>query len=643
MCGICGFIDAVAGAGGQELEGLVASMADTLAHRGPDGHGAWTDAGAGVALGHRRLSIIDLSEAGSQPMASSCGRYRLTYNGEIYNAPELRTELESQGRSFRGHSDTEVLLEACAQWGIEDAAKRFIGMFAFAIWDREARKLWLVRDRLGIKPLYWANIGGLFLFASELKALRAHPGWTRRINRSAVAAFMRHGYIPTPHTIYDGVHKLEPGTCLCFDHGQVESAPFWSLPVVIGEARETPLDLAPEDAVNELERLLSDAVGRRMVADVPLGSFLSGGIDSTTVTALMQANSGSPIRTFSIGFEEKDYDESGHAAAVAKHLGTEHTELRVSASQARDVIPRLPEIYDEPFADSSQIPTTLLSELTREHVTVALSGDGGDEVFAGYPRYLLARPFAKFNRLVPSPIRRAFSSGLTAASPSQWDRMFSALPQGARPRKAGSRLHKLAKMLTADQAQAYRLLVSHWDEPKTLVPCAQEAMGAAWTAGLSGRCTDDVQLTQAIDLLTYLPDDILTKVDRASMAASLEVRVPILDHRVVEWAMRLPLPLRLSNGAGKWLLRQLAHRHVPAELLDRPKMGFGVPIGSWLRGPLREWAEDLLSEKSIAQGGLLNPVPIREMWNAHLTGEADWHGQLWNVLQLQAWRNANGF
>lgn len=643
MCGICGFVHPVAGVGGQQLEAAVTSMADTLARRGPDAHGAWVDAEAGVAMGHRRLSIIDLSEAGNQPMASSCGRYRLSYNGEIYNAPELRIELEAQGRTFRGHSDTEVLLEASAQWGVEAAAGRFIGMFAFALWDRQTRKLWLVRDRLGIKPLYWAFQGDLFLFGSELKALRAHPGWTPRLNRGAVAAFMRHGYIPAPHTIYQDVHKLEPGTCLCFDRGQIISAPFWSLPNVIAEAREAPLNLSPADALEELERLLTNAVSRRMVADVPLGAFLSGGIDSTTVTALMQANSGSPIRTFSIGFEEQAYDESGYAAAVAKHLGTEHTELRVSPSQARDVIPRLPEIYDEPFGDSSQIPTTLLSELTRKHVTVALSGDGGDEVFAGYPRYLLARPFAKLNQLVPSPLRRAFASALTAASPSQWDRFFGVLPQRATPRKAGIRLHKLAHMLTSGQAQAYRLLVSHWDDPKGLVPCAQEAVSEAWTGGLSGQCTDNVQFTQALDLLTYLPDDILTKVDRASMAASLEVRVPILDHRVVEWAMRLPLRLRLRDGAGKWLLRQLAYRHVPAKLLDRPKMGFGVPIDSWLRGPLRDWAEDLLSERSLAQGELLNPAPIREMWSAHLTGDADWHGQLWNVLQLQAWRKANGF
>ena len=637
MCGIAARFDPRGGATPAD------DVLSRMAHRGPDAEGVWTDPAANVALGHRRLSIIDLSDAGSQPMTSSCGRYVLAYNGEIYNAGELRTELEAQGRSFRGHSDTEVLLEACAQWGVETASRRSIGMFAFAIWDAYARRLWLVRDRLGIKPLYWARFGELFLFGSELKALRAHPGWAPRLDRGAVAAYMRHGYIPAPHTVYQGVHKLEPGTCLCFEGGQIITAAFWSLAHAIEHARINPVDATPDEAIDEAERLLTDAVTRRMVADVPLGAFLSGGIDSSTVTALMQANSAQPIRTFSIGFDESDYDESAHAAAVAKHLGTDHTELRVSPDQAREVIPRLPEIYDEPFGDSSQIPTTLLSELTRKHVTVALSGDGGDEVFAGYPRYLLARPFARLNKHVPAPLRRAFGSLLRTASPSQWDSLLSILPDRVKPTKPGSRAHKLARMLEASQPQAYRLLVSHWDEPTELVPGAGESIGPAWSSDLSSRCGDGVLLTQAIDLLTYLPDDILTKVDRASMAASLEVRVPILDHRLVEWAMGLPLSMRLRDGKAKWLLRQLAYRHVPEQLLDRPKMGFGVPIGSWIRGPLREWAEELLAERALAEGGLLNASLIRKIWDAHLASEADWHGPLWNVLQLQAWRRANGF
>ena len=640
MCGICGFAGPLAGAGAQSLDAAVAPMADTMVHRGPDASGTWTDDSAGVALGHRRLSIIDLSEAGSQPMVSGCGRYVLAYNGEIYNADELRAELEAQGRSFRGHSDTEVLLEACAQWGVEAAASRSIGMFAFAVWDREARRLWLVRDRLGIKPLYWAQFGNLFLFGSELKALRAHPGWTPKLDRGAVAAFMRHGYIPAPHTIYQGVQKLEPGTCLSFEGGKVITSAFWSLAHAVEHARINPVTASPGEALDEAERLLADAVTRRMVADVPLGAFLSGGIDSSTVTALMQAHSERPIRTFSIGFEESAYDESAHAAAVAKHLGTDHTELRVTPAEAREVIPKLPEIYDEPFGDSSQIPTTLLSQLTRKHVTVALSGDGGDEVFAGYPRYLLARPFAQLNKHMPAPLRRAFGAMLKTASPAQWDTLLSVLPDRIRPAKPGARAHKLAHLLQASEPEAYRLLVSHWDEPKELVPCAEEALGAAWSGDLPQRCGDGVLLTQAIDLLTYLPDDILTKVDRASMAASLEVRVPILDHRLVEWAMGLPLSMRLRDGKGKWLLRQLAYRHVPEHLLDRPKMGFGVPVGSWLRGPLREWAEDLLSEHALEEDGLLNVTLIRTIWSAHLAGEADWHGPLWNVLQLQAWRRA---
>jgi asparagine synthase (glutamine-hydrolysing) len=639
MCGIAGFMDLERRSGAQELEALGRAMAATLSHRGPDASGLWSDAEAGVVLGHTRLAIVDLSPAGAQPMVSSCGACVVTYNGEIYNAGELRPELEASGRRFKGHSDTEVLVEAIAEWGLSATVERLIGMFAFAVWDRRTRRLSLVRDRLGIKPLYWGRQNKRVIFASELKAFEMLPAWQPELNRDGLAAYMRLAYVPAPHSIYRGIHKLEPGHVATIDaNGQVEAAAFWSLEETAERGKASPLEFSDVEACDALESLLGDAVRRRLVADVPLGAFLSGGIDSSAIAAMMRARSNAAVRTYSIGFKEEGFDEALHARAVAAHLGTEHTELYVSPREAQEVIPNLSSIYDEPFADSSQIPTYLLSKLTRRHVTVALSGDGGDELFAGYTRHRFARMVSK----VPAPLGRALACGLGVAGPALWDRVFSALPARHRPRLGADKMYKAAGLFSAGGASGYRSLVSAWDTPEDIVRHAQEPRGPIFDAEIARALPDPLDRMQYLDTITYLPDDILTKVDRASMAVALEVRVPILDHRIVEFAWRLPSRFKMRHGKGKWLLRQVLYRHVPKELVERPKTGFAVPIGSWLRGPLRGWAEELLSEKRLSEGGLLNPAPIRARWQEHLEGRRNWHASLWTVLMFQAWRAPRG-
>ena len=639
MCGIAGFMDLERRSGAQELEALGRAMAATLSHRGPDASGLWSDAEAGVVLGHTRLAIVDLSPAGAQPMVSSCGACVVTYNGEIYNAGELRPELEASGRRFKGHSDTEVLVEAIAEWGLSATVERLIGMFAFAVWDRRTRRLSLVRDRLGIKPLYWGRQNKRVIFASELKAFEMLPAWQPELNRDGLAAYMRLAYVPAPHSIYRGIHKLEPGHVATIDaNGQVEAAAFWSLEETAERGKASPLEFSDVEACDALESLLGDAVRRRLVADVPLGAFLSGGIDSSAIAAMMRARSNAAVRTYSIGFKEEGFDEALHARAVAAHLGTEHTELYVSPREAQEVIPNLSSIYDEPFADSSQIPTYLLSKLTRQHVTVALSGDGGDELFAGYTRHRFARMVSK----VPAPLGRALACGLGVAGPALWDRVFSALPARHRPRLGADKMYKAAGLFSAGGASGYRSLVSAWDTPEDIVRHAQEPRGPIFDAEIARALPDPLDRMQYLDTITYLPDDILTKVDRASMAVALEVRVPILDHRIVEFAWRLPSRFKMRHGKGKWLLRQVLYRHVPKELVERPKTGFAVPIGSWLRGPLRGWAEELLSEKRLSEGGLLNPAPIRARWQEHLEGRRNWHASLWTVLMFQAWRAPRG-
>lgn len=637
MCGIAGFFSA--GAPGCKAEAkIIGAMTDVLQHRGPDDGGTWCDRDAGIALGNRRLAIIDLSPAGHQPMHSACGRYVIAYNGEVYNADELRAVLQKSGTSFRGHSDTEVVLEACAAWGLEKTLNKLIGMFAFALWDGRNRRLFVVRDRLGIKPLYWTFTQGILIFGSELKALSAHPQFRHDIDRNAVATFLRYAYVPAPHTIYRNVHKLEPGKFIVIEReGRPRLERFWSLDDAVRKGRLNPFGGDVEEVCRELDRLILDAVQKRLVSDVPLGAFLSGGIDSTTVVSAMQAQSARAVKTYSIGFKEGGYDEAKDAAQVAQHLGTDHTELYATPDDARDLIPRLPEIYDEPFADSSQIPTFLISQLTRQHVTVALSGDGGDELFGGYTRYVTAQKYDWPLFKSPQYLRNGASCLLKSVSPLYWDRLGLVLPSHIRPPQFGERLHKLAATLGGSREDYYRALVSQWDDPGALVPGAVEHATGVEALGHDDRFPDFVSQMQYIDMRTYLPEDILTKVDRASMAVALEVRVPLLDHRIAEFSWRLPLDMKIRNGQGKWILRRNLERYVPKALIKRKKQGFAVPVGEWLRGPLRDWAEDLLSCDSLKSHSLLDAGPVRQVWQDHLSGRVSQPLKLWSVLMLQAW------
>lgn len=643
MCGLAGLFDRGAREAGQVLERRVQAMADALRHRGPDDAGVWVEEEAGIALGHRRLAVVDLSPAGHQPMVSADGRWVITYNGEIYNFQEIARELEAAGRPPRGNSDTAVLLEACAFWGVRAAVERCNGMFAFAIWDRRERCLTLARDRLGIKPLYWAQFGEVFLFGSELSSLRAAGGWSPEVDPASVAAFLRFAYVPAPASIHRGVSKLPPAHLLVVPPvGAPRLERYWNMLDVAVHGLAQPLDLGPDAAADRLEDLLRDAIGRQMMSDVPLGAFLSGGTDSSTVVALMQAQSNRPVRTFSIGFPEAGFDESGHARAVARHLGTDHTELVVTAADALAVVPALGRLYDEPFADSSQIPTLVLSSLTRRHVTVALSGDGGDELFCGYNRYLSVPAIWRRIGRLPRPVRCAARSGLELMGPGGWEALARLIPASRRPPEIADKVRKALGCLDADGPdEIYRRLVSQWQNPPTLTAADAEAPSPVFTARGDALPDDPVARMQYLDAATYLPDDILTKVDRASMAHALETRVPLLDHRVVEFAWRLPRRMLVDEGGGKAVLRRILHRHVPRSLTERPKTGFGVPIGAWLRGPLQDWAESLLSEGALHASGLLDPRPIRKAWTAHLAGRQDLQHPLWAVLMLQAWLKAD--
>ena len=656
MCGIAGLIDVRRRGDAEGLRAAAGAMADAIRHRGPDDSGTWCEAGHGIAFGHRRLSIIDLSPAGHQPMASQDERYVLSYNGEIYNYRDLRRELESRGVSFRGQSDTEVLLAACVAWGVTGALERCNGMFAFALWDRAERALYLARDRLGEKPLYFGWNQGAFLFASELKALAAWPGFAPEIDRDALALSLRHNYVPAPYSIYRGIYKLPPASLLCLtpemqaaDPGLAalsrHFAPYWSAREAAENGVRAPFTGSDAEAIEALDACLREAVASRMVADVPLGAFLSGGIDSSSVVALMQAQSNRPVKTFSIGFHEAGYNEAEHAKAVATHLGTDHTELYVTPQEARDVIPRLPQLYDEPFADSSQIPTFLVSQLARRDVTVSLSGDGGDELFGGYNRYFWAENIWGKVGWLPPLGRRALAGVIRAAPPRTWQRLFDGagpvLPGALRQPRAGEKLHKLARMLGIHGQEAlYTRLVSHWTEPCEVVRDSVEPPTALSDPARWAQLEDYTARMMYLDMVSYLPDDILTKVDRASMAVSLEARVPLLDHRVVEFAWHLPMHMKVRGGQGKWALRQVLERYVPRALIERPKMGFGVPIDDWLRGPLRDWAEALLDEGRLRREGFFEPAPIRQLWQDHLAGRLDWHYDLWDVLTFQAWHEA---
>jgi len=643
MCGIAGIL----GYGGTDGGQAVLPMVEAIRYRGPDDTGVWCDNQAGIALGHARLSILDLSATGHQPMLSADGRYVVSYNGEIYNFAELRKELESYGTVFRGHSDTEVLLEAISRWGLDVAVKRFNGMFVFALWDRETRMLSLGRDRLGEKPLYYGWAGTTFLFASELKALNAHPAFRPEIDRDALLLLLRYNYVPAPHAIYQGIHKLPAGTLLTVQAAPASPkpvpVPYWSLRTAVERGEANPFIGSDEEAIVQLDRLLSDSVALRMVADVPLGAFLSGGLDSSTVVALMQAHSRRPVKTFTIGFHETAYDEAHHAEGVARYLGTEHTQLYVTPAQARAVIARLPALYDEPFADVSQIPTFLVSQLARREVTVGLSGDGGDEIFGGYNRYFWGHRIWRGIAWMPAAMRTAASRALNSVSPGRWDALFGAarmcLPRSVRVQHPGDKLQKLAGLLTADSPRSlHGGLVSIWRDPEQVVLGATEP---ATIVNSSDRWLGSRDFREAMmfwDTATYLPDDILVKVDRASMGVSLETRLPILDHRIVEFAWRLPLSMKIRYGRGKWLLQRVLDKYVPAGLIDRPKMGFGVPIDSWLRGPLRDWCEALLDERRLRAEGFFDPGPIREKWAEHLSGRRNWQYPLWGVLMFQMWR-----
>lgn len=626
-------------------------MASAIVNRGPDDTGAWVDPQVGLGLAHRRLAIIDLSPAGHQPMMSASERLVIVFNGEIYNHMALREELEKQGRApaWRGHSDTETLLAAFDAWGVEQALKRTIGMFALALWDRQAHTLTLARDRLGEKPLYfgWQGQGdkGVFLFASELKAMREHPGFVGEIDRGAVSLLLRHNCVPAPYSIYRGIAKLTPGHYLTLSEHDLQkrivprSEPYWSLADVATSGVAAPWKGTDEEAIAHLDALLGSAVQQQMVADVPLGAFLSGGIDSSTIVGLMQARCSRPVKTFTIGFHEAGFNEAEHAKAVARHLGTEHTELYVEPDQALAVIPMLPHMYDEPFADSSQIPTFLVSRLARQHVTVSLSGDAGDELFCGYNRYQMTQQLWGRISALPLPVRRLMASLMTMFSPDQWDRMLSRLPVISGHVNLGEKLHKSAGVMDARSVEdLYLGFVSHWRDPASIVIGGQEPPTLVTGNRPSLTGLDGVQQMMALDALTYLPDDILVKVDRASMAVSLESRVPMLDHRIVEFAWRLPQSMKLRDGKSKWLLRQVLYKYVPRELIERPKQGFAIPIASWLRGPLRDWAENLLDESRLRQEGIFQPGPVREKWKEHLSGKRNWQHWLWDVLMFQAWK-----
>lgn len=613
--------------------------------------GTWRDPQGGLGLAHRRLSIIDLSAAGHQPMESASGRHVIVFNGEIYNHLVLRAELADQGLApdWRGHSDTETLLAAIEAWGLEAALQRATGMFGVAVWDRARRCLALARDRMGEKPLYygWQGHGGrnAFLFGSELKAIKAHPCFQGDIDRGAISLLLRHNCVPAPYSIYQGIAKLPAGHLVVLDEQALQSPRsmptpvcYWSMARAAVEGVAKPWQGSDDEAIRALDDVLRTAIGRQMIADVPLGAFLSGGIDSSTIVSLMQAQSSRPVRTFSIGFHEAGYDEAVHARAVAAHLGTDHTELYVSANEAMAVIPRLPSLYDEPFADSSQIPTFLVSQLARRHVAVSLSGDAGDELFCGYNRYqMTARMWHRLAPL-PLPVRRMLAVGIGAVPPERWDALGKWLPGASGYAHVGEKLHKGATVMgAASPEELYLGFVSHWRDPASVVIGGAEppTLVTGNRPALPG--LDAVQQMMALDALTYLPDDILVKVDRAAMGVSLEGRVPFLDHAVVEFAWRLPQALKLRNGQGKWILRQVLYQYVPRSLIERPKMGFGIPVCAWLRGPLRAWAEALLDESRLRREGFFRPEPIRQIWQLHLSGKCDRSSQLWDVLMFQAW------
>ena len=659
MCGITGFYSAGEPLSRERQLEIATRMTQCLAHRGPDGSGAWADDKAGaddvrkdkIVFGHTRLAIVDLSPTGAQPMLSSDERFVLTFNGEIYNFPELRNELYTLGHTFRGTSDTEMILAAVLEWGLEESLKRFVGMFAIALWDREEKTLSLSRDRMGEKPLYWGWQGKTFLFGSELKALRTHPDWQGEIDRDAVGLFLRHNYIPAPYSIYKGIRKLLPGTTVTLTTQDFEAQRFptptayWSLKAVAEAGIQNPFSGSDAEAIASLDTLLRDAVGKQMTADVPLGAFLSGGIDSSLIVAQMQAQSSRPVKTFTIGFEDAQLNEAEYAKQVAKHLGTEHHELYVTEKETRAVVPFLPTLYDEPFSDSSQIPTYLVSQMARHHVTVSLSGDGGDELFYGYESYGRAQSVWKKLGLLPAPVRRGLGGAMAGLPESAMQKGLgwteAHLKSFSKTGNIAEKVHNLGLALKqGEKERFFRHFGSHWKEPERLIAGITDLPTAFSDRDEWADLPSLAHTMMYLDGRHYLPDDILVKVDRASMGVSLECRAPLLDHRVVEFAWRLPLSLKERDGKTKWILREVLDLYVPRTLIERPKMGFAVPLGKWLTGPLREWAETLLDEGRLREEGFFNPAPIRKKWQEHLLNRYNWQYYLWDILMFQSWLEA---
>lgn len=642
MCGITGFIEAPSNRTEEAQRAIAHAMAASLAHRGPNSGGVWLDPKRGIALGHRRLSILELSAAGAQPLQSNCGRHVVAFNGEIYNHAELGAELAQRGHRFRGRSDTEVMLAAFREWGCEAAVKRMVGMFAFAYVDLERNAVWLGRDRLGEKPLYYGWQGQALLFGSELKALLRYPGWQPRLRAESVRDFLRFSYVPTPHSIYEGIFKLKPGTLLRLPlsgaRAEAKAIPYWSLESTAA-ALSTESPRTESENLEMLEQLLARAVGEQTSADVPVGAFLSGGIDSSLIVALMQAAGGRKVKTFSIGFEQAEFDEAKYARRVAGILGTDHTELYVGVEEARKAIPRLPAIYDEPFADSSQVPTFLVAELARSQVTVSLSGDGGDEVFAGYNRHFIGSTLWGKLEAVPLPLRKGLATALDSCPARARNLAFRWL-QRALPGLSVAQLPaKIDKLITCLRASDFREmyfdLISQETRPHEYLRI--EAESEAHWRGLPGSDKDPLFTMQMLDTLCYLPDDILTKVDRATMAVGLEGRAPFLDHRIVEFAWSLPPEQRVRQRKGKVLPRLLLAKFLPAELIERPKAGFAIPINHWLKGPLRPWAEHLLLSPRLREQGILRPEAVSSLWDGYLAGKENSQYRVWNILMLQAW------
>ena len=650
MCGIVGFYSKSL----STFNNVILKMNLAISHRGPDSSGTWNDKNSGIVLGHQRLSIIDLSEAGNQPMQSNSGRFVLTYNGEIYNHLEIRNELEKNNfnSKWRGNSDTETLLEAIAFWGIEATLKKTVGMFAFGVWDKKNRYLTLVKDRMGEKPLYFGwqgeGVNKVFLFASELKALKVHPGFVGEINRDSIALQLRHNCIPAPYSIYKNIYKLLPGHYLQLNENDFKKSllpsqkPYWSATKCAIDGNNNQLKTSALNIQKDLETHLKFTVKQQMISDVPLGAFLSGGIDSSTIVALMQSQSNHPIKTFTIGFNQSDYSEAQHAKKIAKHLGADHTELYISPKTAMDVIPKLPKMYCEPFSDSSQIPTFLVSQLAKHKVKVVLSGDGGDELFCGYNRYVISKKFWKIFRLMPLSFRKFIAHQIQSISPKNLTKISKFLPGSNQYYFFGDKMHKGANVLKAKSIyDVYYMLCSHWQNPDEVVINSKEpgTLLTEFKPMLAG--LDSQQQMMALDMITYLPNDILVKVDRAAMASSIETRVPFLNHKLIEYVWKIPQSLKLRNNDGKWILKQILNQYIPKNLTERPKIGFSIPLANWLRGPLKDWAENLLNEKKLQQEGFFNPKLIRDKWEEHLSSKRNWEHDLWDVLMFQAWIDEN--